>query len=166
MALEIDYTPPPTGGRFMQDNSKMRVLMGPVGCLAPETLVVTEYGLLPIAHIDRPMRVLSWNEKSGRFQLSWCGGSFPKGTDYLYRVATPQGEFAANEHHLVYDGCHAYQYVRSLRPGQSVSQYSGDLSLIEVVQHLLSSQTDDLWRVMQRQPVNVVYNFFGEKVST
>lgn len=31
MALDINYTPPPTGKRFMQSNAKMRVLMGPVG---------------------------------------------------------------------------------------------------------------------------------------
>lgn len=31
MSLEIDYTPPPTGAKFMQSNAKMRVLMGPVG---------------------------------------------------------------------------------------------------------------------------------------
>lgn len=31
MALEIDYTPPPTGKKFMESDAKMRVLMGPVG---------------------------------------------------------------------------------------------------------------------------------------
>lgn len=31
MALEIDYTPPPTGVKFMNSAVKMRVLMGPVG---------------------------------------------------------------------------------------------------------------------------------------
>lgn len=31
MALNIDYTPPPTGAKFMESNAKMRVLMGPVG---------------------------------------------------------------------------------------------------------------------------------------
>ncbi len=31
MALEINYTPPPTGKRFMESNAKMRALMGPVG---------------------------------------------------------------------------------------------------------------------------------------
>ena len=31
MAHVIDYTPPPTGKKFMHDDSKMRVLMGPVG---------------------------------------------------------------------------------------------------------------------------------------
>ena len=31
MALDIDYTPPPTGERFMKSDKKMRVLMGPVG---------------------------------------------------------------------------------------------------------------------------------------
>jgi len=31
MALDIDYTPPPTGEKFMMSDAKMRVLMGPVG---------------------------------------------------------------------------------------------------------------------------------------
>jgi hypothetical protein len=31
MALDIDYTPPPTGEKFMKSDAKMRVLMGPVG---------------------------------------------------------------------------------------------------------------------------------------
>ena len=31
MAIEIDYTPPPTGVKFMNSDAKMRVLMGPVG---------------------------------------------------------------------------------------------------------------------------------------
>jgi hypothetical protein len=31
MALEIDYTPPPTGEKFMESDAKMRALMGPVG---------------------------------------------------------------------------------------------------------------------------------------
>ena len=106
--------------------------------------VVTEYGLIPIARIDRPMRVLSWNEKTCRFQLSWCGGGFPKGTDYLYRVTTPQGEFSANEHHLVYDGHRAYRHVKSLALGQSVSQYSGSQPLTALVRDLLLSQTDDM----------------------
>jgi hypothetical protein len=31
MPLDIDYTPPPTGEKFMKSDAKMRVLMGPVG---------------------------------------------------------------------------------------------------------------------------------------
>jgi hypothetical protein len=31
VALDIDYTPPPTGKKFMESDAKMRVLMGPVG---------------------------------------------------------------------------------------------------------------------------------------
>jgi hypothetical protein len=31
MALEINYTPPPTGEKFMASDAKMRVLLGPVG---------------------------------------------------------------------------------------------------------------------------------------
>jgi excinuclease UvrABC helicase subunit UvrB len=29
--VDINYTPPPTGAKFMKDNAKMRVLVGPVG---------------------------------------------------------------------------------------------------------------------------------------
>lgn len=140
--MSSTYKPTETQRSFMLNEAYVRVLAGPVGCLAPETLVVTEHGLIPIAHIDRPMRVLSWNEKTGQLQLSWCGGSFPKGTDYLYRVTTPQGEFAANEHHLVRGGPHAYRPVKSLALGQSVTQYCGDQPLKSLVQYLLSSQSD------------------------
>ena len=121
MALDINYTPPRTGEKFMHSDAKMRVLMGPVGCVAPDTLVLTEYGPMPIWRIDRPMRVVSWNDKTCRFQLSWCGGAFPKGTDYLLQVTTPQGVFAANEHHLTYAADCSYQRVGSLYPGQSLS---------------------------------------------
>lgn len=31
MSLDINYTPPPTGAKFMQSDARMRVLMGPVG---------------------------------------------------------------------------------------------------------------------------------------
>jgi hypothetical protein len=31
MTMQIDYTPPPTGKRFMQSDARMRVIMGPVG---------------------------------------------------------------------------------------------------------------------------------------
>lgn len=133
MTLDIDYTPPPTGERFMKSDAKMRVLMGPVGCVAPDTLVLTEYGPMPIWRIDRPMRVVSWNDKTCRFQLSWCGGAFPKGTDYLFQVTTPQGVFAANEHHRTYAAGHGYLPVGSLCPGQSLSLCSDTLALTKAL---------------------------------
>ena len=104
----------------MQSDAPMRVIMGPVGCVVPETLVLTEYGPMPIWRIDRPMRVVSWNEKTCRYQLSWCGGAFPKGTDYLYQVTTPQGGFVASGHHLTYAADGSYQRVESLSRGQSL----------------------------------------------
>lgn len=117
----------------MKSDAKMRVLMGPVGCLAPETLVLTEYGPLPIWRIDRPMRVVSWNGKTDQFQLSWCGGSFPKGTDYLYRVSTPQGGFVANEYHRTYASDGSYQPVGSLSQGQSLRLCSDIPALTSVL---------------------------------
>ena len=140
MSYNINFTPTVTCGRFMSDDSKMRVLMGPVGCVAPETEVLTEHGPMPIWRIDRPMRVVSWNEKSGRFQLSWCGGSFPKGTDYLYQVSTPQGEFAATGHHRTLSSDHTYSPVGSLVQGQSLPLCSDTRLLTSCVDRLPSPQ--------------------------
>lgn len=138
--MEIDYSPTKTVRRFMLSDAKMRVLMGPVGCVAPETLVLTEFGPIPIALIDRPMRVVSWNAKTCRFQLSWCGGSFPKGTDYLHRVSTRQGEFAASGHHLNLCGDGNYRPVQSLSPGQFLCQCSDVPLLTSSVARLPSPQ--------------------------
>ncbi len=126
MSLKISYTPPPTGEKFMLDDSKMRVLMGPVGCISGDTRVITEFGPLPIEQIDRPMRVLSWNDQTGQFQLSWCGGAFPKGKDYLHRVTTQQGEFAAAGHHQMLCEGGGYRPVEFLGPGQCVLLCSAD----------------------------------------
>ena len=128
MAKLIEYTPPPTVQEYIQHYLPGELfhafVVGPFGCLAPETLVVTEYGAIPISRIDRPMRVLSWNEKTCQFQLSLCVAAFRKGTDYLYRVTTPEGEFdAAGAHRLLCaDG--EYQQVADLRVGEMVATYS------------------------------------------
>ena len=144
MTWEIDYTPPPTGAKFMKDDSRMRVLMGPVGCVRGDTLIVTELGLIPISHIDRPMRVLSWNDKTGQFQLSWCGGAFPKGRDYLYRVVTPGGEFVASGHHQLLTSPCAYQRVDTLCRGLSVPRCSDIQRVTSSLVSRLSSVADVL----------------------
>jgi hypothetical protein len=141
MSLTIDYTPPPTGKKFMESDAKMRVLMGPVGCVAPETQVLTEFGPMPIWQIDRPMRVVSWNDQTCQFQLSWCGGAFPKGTDYLYRVSTPSGIFDATGHHLTLSSDRTYLPVRSFYQGQFLRQCSSARQLTKCA-HLLPSPQD------------------------
>src|SRR3990170_4821842 len=95
------YTPVPSTIPFFVSDKFISMIVGPVGCLAGETLVVTEFGAIPISEITHPMRVLSWNETTCQFELSWCGGSFPNGRDCLYRVSTPQGEFDAAGLHLL-----------------------------------------------------------------
>lgn len=110
----------------MGSDAKMRVLMGPVGCVSGSTLVVTEFGPLPISQIDRPMRVLSWSDKTNQFQLSWCGGAFPKGKDYLVRVSTPRGGFDASEHHQMLCEGGDYQPVSGLSCGQPIPLCSAD----------------------------------------
>ena len=57
--------------------TKYRAYVGGFGCMHPETKVHTECGLMRIADLTQPTKVLSWNEKNQRFQLSLSGGSFP-----------------------------------------------------------------------------------------
>ena len=104
------------------DQSRYQVPWGGAGCVHPETKIHTEFGLMRICDINRPMRVLSWNQKDQKFQLSLSGGSFPKGRDYLYRVVTPHGEFQSSGHHLVLLSSGAYQRVDKLQIGDEISQ--------------------------------------------
>lgn len=120
----INYDASPTARLFHKSEAFVKGIMGPFGCLAPDTLVLTELGPKPISEITHPMRVVSWNEKSGQYQLSLTGGAFPKGRDYLYRVSTRQGEFVASGHHRVLCADGIYRRVDSLFPGQHVSQCS------------------------------------------
>ena len=120
-----EFVATPVQSEFMTSDKYMRVIGGPVGCLRGDALVVTEFGPMPISQIRGPVRVLSWNDREGRFQLSWCGGAFPKGKDYLVRVSTPRGEFVAAEHHLLFSAEHGYRRV-SDKDLSSVSVCSAD----------------------------------------
>ena len=119
-----DYEDAPTLKRFALCNKRVRLAMGPFGCIAGDTLIVTEEGLLPISDLTHPVRVLSWNEKTNRFQFSLSGGAFPKGKDYLYRVSTQQGEFVAAGHHRVLCGDNKYRQVSDLHQGDFLKKYS------------------------------------------
>lgn len=138
-----DYSDVPTLKRFTLDNSRVRCVMGPFGCVSSDTLIVTEKGLLPISEITRPMRVLSWNENKGRFQLSQSGGAFPKGKDYLYRVSTPQGSFDASGHHRVLCADNKYRQVSSLRSGDTLYGCFPSLIRKTVSEPRLLSHEDD-----------------------
>lgn len=119
------YSPVGSTLPFFTSDKYISMIVGPVGCLSGDVLVITENGPTPISDIDRPMRVLSWNAKTCQFQLSWCGGSFPKGRDYLYRVSTPEGEFDAAGRHLLLCADGEYRPVESLRSGDVLSACSG-----------------------------------------
>jgi len=101
---------------------RYEVTWGGGGCVHPETKIHTEYGLMRICDIDRPMRVLSWSDKNQQFQLSLSGGSFPKGRDYLYQVSTRNGVFQSSGHHLVLLSTGEYQRVDMLSSGDEISQ--------------------------------------------
>lgn len=115
-----DYNDVPTIKKFAQDNTRMRCIMGPFGCLRGDSLIVTEQGLVPISDIIYPVHVLSWDENSQKFVFSLSGGAFPKGKDCLYQVSTQQGKFVAAGHHLVFCGDGKYQQVQNLQQGDSL----------------------------------------------
>lgn len=104
------------------NQNRYEVPWGGAGCVHPETKIHTEFGLMRICDIDRPMRVLSWNAQSQQFQLSLSGGSFPKGMANLYRISTQHGEFQASGHHLVLLSSGEYQRVDKLRCGDEINQ--------------------------------------------
>lgn len=107
---------------LFKDQSRYQVAFGGAGCVHPETKIHTEFGLMRICDIDRPMRVLSWNQKNQKFQLSQSGGSFPKGRANLYRISTRNGEFQSSGHHLVLLSTGEYRRADSLRVGDEIKQ--------------------------------------------
>ncbi len=128
-------------GQFLQLPQKFKAYVGGYGCVAAETRIVTEHGLMRISEITKPMRVLSWNEKSRGFQLSLSGGAFPKGRANLYRVVTRKGEFRASGHHHIFSSGCKYEPVESLRAGRELSTFSCNLSqtMKELAPRLFSS---------------------------
>lgn len=136
--MEINYVPAgPTIGDFHRSDAFVRGLMGPFGCVGPEVRVVTEYGLLPMWRIDRPMRVLSWRsdggrDRSGSFEFAWCGGSFPKGIGRLRRIVTRSGEFAGALHHRIFCADGSYRRLGELRVGDRVLGFGGGPGVLGV----------------------------------
>lgn len=119
-----DYSDVPTIRRFALNDKRIRCLMGPFGCISGNSLIITEQGLLRISDIDRPMRVLSWNEKNNRCEMSLSGGAFPKKTGNLYRIVTESGEIHADGHHRVLSSSGEYLSVGSLIVGDLLAVYS------------------------------------------
>jgi len=89
------------------------------------------------------MRVLSWNEKDQKFQLSLSGGAFPKGKENLLRVTTGRGEFVGASHHRIFSSERMYRSLAE-RPACAlgVRAYQG-LHLTTEELARLSSREDD-----------------------
>jgi len=102
-------------------DTKFIAYVGGYGCMEATTRIWTEKGLIPIADLTSAIRVVSWNEKDQRFQLSLSGGSFPKGRANLIRISTQQGEFVASEHHRTLSSSGEYVSVGSLCVGDELS---------------------------------------------
>jgi hypothetical protein len=113
--------------KFLQLGTKYRAYVAGFGCLRGSTEVLTEYGPMPIAEIDRPMRVLSWSATNSRYELSLSGGAFPKGKGRLYQVSTPRGVFVASAHHRVLCADGVYRCVADLSVGVAIRVASEEL---------------------------------------
>src|SRR5574343_880184 len=114
IVIHYSYKDVPTVRAFSQDNHFLRGLMGPFGCVAERTRVVTARGLVPIAELKPGELVLSFDERSNQFRLYPCAGGYPKGKDCLYRIATQRGGFVAAGHHHVFCEGNVYRSVESL----------------------------------------------------
>lgn len=106
-------------------------MIGGLGCVHPSTKIYTEYGLMRICDINRPMRVLSWNQKDQKFQLSFAGSSFPKGEDALLKVSTNTGSFIGASSHSILLSDGEYYKIKDLKTGACLNVVSKDqLSLL------------------------------------
>jgi len=105
---------------YLQSDTNTMLVAG-FGCVHPDTKIWTDTGLIRIADIKGSTRVVSYNEKSRKFQLSLSGGAFPKGKANLYRVVTSRGEFVSSGHHRLLSSSGKYQEVSSLVAGESVA---------------------------------------------
>lgn len=148
--LSMDFEPSgATVSAYLHSKARRSFIEGPLGCISGDTLVVTESGAVPICRLTRPVRVLSWNEKTCRFELSLCGGSFPKGKDYLYRVSTPAGEFVAAGFHQVLCADGDYRRVDALSCGRALALCGVDHPSTTAASAPLTSHADDP-HLMQR----------------
>lgn len=128
--------------QFVFSKAKFPALIGGLGCVHPCTRIWTEKGLMRIADIVDPIRVLSWNAKSQRFQLSLSGGAFPKGRANLYQVSTQYGEFHSSEHHRIFSSLDTYVPVGNLSCHDELSQ-SLPSHLPTILEQCLKSSRED-----------------------
>lgn len=116
----INYTAAgPIAASFHKSTAFIRGIRGPIGCLSGDSLIITDAGLRRIDALTRPTRVLSYDKTTGRFLFVLTNGSFPKGTDALYRVLTPHGEWRAAGHHRVLCEDGKYRQIQSIFQDQS-----------------------------------------------
>lgn len=124
-------------------------LVGGLGCVHGGTRIITEKGIMRIDDITQPIRVLSWNEKNQKFQLSLSSGSFLKGVENLYQVSTRNGGFRAAAHHRSFSYSHKFEQVGGLTEMDSLACVTLPRSNLELDQLLLSldvqnyTQTDE-----------------------
>lgn len=114
--------------KFLAMQYKFKAYVAGFGCLRGSTPIVTEFGIMPIQEITRPMRVLSWSAENNRFELSLSGGAYPKGVANLYRIVTQRGEFVASGHHRILCADGSYRSVDSL--DESVKVFASSQSLL------------------------------------
>lgn len=135
------YQPPgETVRRFHLSDAPFRLLLGPFGCIAPETEIVTPSGCVAIADLAVGDKVLSLDINTGEFVHSYCTGGVKKGAERLYRIKTTLGEWRAAGHHRVLDAFGSYQRVDSLKSGQGLKHLYNIVPILSVSRDRVMSE--------------------------
>jgi hypothetical protein len=98
MDLSVNLSIPQA--EFVSAPDRFPAFVAGFGCVHPDTKIHTEFGLMRIADINKPMYVLSIDPK-GNLVYSFTGGSFAKGKEKLTTVIGQDGSFKASSQHAV-----------------------------------------------------------------
>ena len=99
MAFELNYTAPPTVARFMASDARMRVILGPQGCLPADTEFLTPTGWKRMDAYEEGDEVQSYAAETGQFafvkpdayiNLPAEGFYVFKGPKGLHQVLSPE----------------------------------------------------------------------------
>lgn len=110
--------------KFINSKAKFPALVAGLGCIRGDTLIHTEYGLIPISQVSPTTKVLSLNHQTNELEFSPSSGGFPKGKANLYQVSTEQGEFRSTEHHRFFSLGYNYQSLKSIGYKTVIAQIS------------------------------------------
>jgi len=140
---------------YILSDKFISLIVGPVGCIHGDTLIITEYGALPISVIYKPMYVLSWDAARKDTCFSLASPSFIKGNDYLYNVVTSNGSFVAAGSHRLLCSDGVYRCVTELSVGDVLlcDSVPAHVPIIEISRRAIK---EDYWDIQVENTHNYI----------